>query len=244
MMKKRLLVLASLLALLASGCITIRIETKINKDGSGEKSFVLALDKSVTSMMESVTQESGTSTDDIWASVRDGASSIKGAKIEEYSDDEAEGIKVSVPFGTFEELEALSSSDTFEGADTVTISQDGDITTFNAVVNAADITSGLDEAEGQSLEGFDLGEIEMEYTYAVEVDGKILEYSAQDIATVDGNRVTWDLTQAGSETIELMLKWKPGGGPDLLAILLIAVALGGLALIVAGVILAVRGKQN
>ncbi len=241
-MKIRVLALMSLLALTASGCITIRMETKIEQDGSGTKSVVLALDKSIMSMMESMAQEAGTSTEDIWATAREGAATIEGATVEQYGDDEAEGIQITVPFGSLDELEALSSSDTFQGADTVTVSQDGDTTTLNAIVNVRDITSGLDEAGGKELEGFDLGEIEIKYTYAVEVEGDILEYSPKDIATVEGSKVTWDLTRVSADSVELMLKWEPGGGLDLLVILIIAVALGGLVLVVAGVVLTVRGR--
>lgn len=241
-MKIRVLALVSLLALTASGCITIRMETEIEQDGSGTKSVVLALDKSIMSMMESMAQEAGTSTEDIWATAREGAATIEGATVEQYSDDEAEGIQITVPFGSLDELEALSSSDTFQRADTVTVSQNGDTTTLNAIVNVGDITSGLDEVGGQELEGFDLGEIEIKYTYAVEVEGDILEYSPKDIATVEGSKVTWDLTRASADSVELMLKWEPGGGLDLLIILLIVVAFGGLVLVVAGVVLTARGR--
>jgi hypothetical protein len=244
LVKKRILIAVLLSALLTSGCITIRIETKINKDGSGTKSFVLALDKSVMGMMESMTEESGASTDDIWAAATEGAGSINGATVEEFSDDDSEGIKVSVPFGSLEELEALSGSDAFEGMDTVKVSRDGDITTLNATVSVGDVTSGLGEAGGESLEGFDMGDIDLEYSYAIEIEGNIIEYAPKEIATVDGSKVTWDLTSASTDTVELMLKWEPGGGLDPLLIVLIAAALGGLILVAAGIFLTVRSKEN
>jgi hypothetical protein len=244
MMKKRILVLVSLLTILLSGCITLRIETKIKKDGSGSKSFVMAFDKSVINMLESMADESDASADDIWAGLRAEADAIEGAKVEEYSDDEVEGIKVSVPFADLKELETLSGSDAFEGADVVTTSEDGDTMTLKAVVTAGDLTSQMGEAGGQELEGFDLGEIELEYTYAVDVEGKILEYTPKDIAEVKGSKVTWNLSHVSDETIDLMVKWEPGGGPDMLVILLVAVALGGVILVVIGVMLSVRDRRR
>jgi hypothetical protein len=243
-MNRRVLVLLFALALLISGCITIRIETRINEDGSGTKSFVLAFDKSVMSMMASMAEDSGSSVADFWAEVRDGADTIQGATVEEYSDDEAEGIKVTVPFDSLEELEALSGGDAFEGADVVTVSQDGDTTTLRAVVSLGDITSGLDESAGEGLEDFDLGDIEFEYSYALEVQGEILEYAPEEFAEIDGSKVTWDLTKANADTVELMLKWEPGGGFDPLFLVLALVAVGGLALVVVGVALTIRGKQT
>jgi hypothetical protein len=242
-MKKRALVLIALMVILASGCITIRMETKINQDGSGTKSFILALDKSMMSMIESMAEESGAATEDIWESARAGASSIQGATVEDFSDDESEGIKVTVPFGSLEELVALSSSDAFEGADIISVKKDGDITTLNATITVGDITSELDQASDQSLEGFDLGDIELEYSYAVEVEGNILEYAPKNYASIEGNKVTWDLTQSQADTVELMLKWEPSGGSSIVVILLALGAIGGLALVVIGVILSLRSQK-
>jgi len=243
-MNKRRLIPILLLATLLSGCVTIRIETKINRDGSGTKSYVLAIDKSVMSMMESMAEEAGTSVDDIWETAREGAASIKGARIEEYSDDEAEGIKVTVPFENLEQLEALTASDAFEGADVVTVNRDGDVTTLRATVNVGDLASGFAAAGDESIEGFDLGEIEINYTYAVEIEGKILEYAPKEIAEVQGAKVTWDLSQAQQDAVELMVKWEPGGGLDTLATVLIAVALAAFALILVGIIVTLRGKRR
>jgi hypothetical protein len=242
-MKKRVLVLVPLLVILLSGCITVRVETKIKQDGGGTKSFVLALDKSVVSVFESMVQESGASVDDLWAEARAGAASIKGAKVEDYSDDETEGIKLTIPFKNLDELQALSSSDAFRGTDTVTVSKDGDTMTLKAVVNVGDFASELGEAGGQELEGFDLGEIEFEYTYAIDVEGKILAYSPKNIAEVKGSKVTWDLTQADTETIELIVRWEPGGGPNMIVILA-AVILGLAVLLVgAGIVMMMRSKR-
>lgn len=242
-MRKQTSVLIVLISLLVSGCVSVRVETKIKKDGSGTKAFVLALDNSVMSMLESMAQEAGASTDDIWEAARAGAESIKGAEVQEYRDDESQGIKITVPFGDLTELQALSSSDAFSGSDVVTVSQNGDVTTLKASVRSGDLASGFDEAGGQGLQGFDLGDIEFEYAYIIEVEGKILEYSPQGNAEIQGSKVTWDLTQSTGDATELMIKWEPSGGPDMGVILLVAIALGGAALILFGAILTLRGKR-
>jgi hypothetical protein len=197
----------------------------------------------VVSMIKSMAQESGASIDDIWAKARASAGAIEGARVKDYQDEDVEGIQVSVPFENLDELQALSSSDAFEGADSVTVSNADDTLTLKAVVKAGDLTAGLSEAGGEELEGFDLGEIELAYTYAVEVEGKILEHSPQEIARVEGSKVTWDLSQAGAETVELMVRWKPGGGSNLLPILAAVALVGGVILIASGVVLVIRKRK-
>jgi len=243
-MKKHVMVLLSLLAFLMSGCVTLRLETKIDADGSGTKSLVLAFDKSVMSMMESMAEESGTPVGDLWETARAGAGSIEGATVKDYSDEDSEGIQIVVPFANLEELVALSSSDAFEGADVVRVKRDGDTTTLNATVTVGDVESSLGQAGGESLEGFDLGEINLEYSYIVEVEGEILEYTPKEFATVEDNQVTWDLTRAPTDTVELMIKWKPGGGLDVTVVLLMVIAIGGLGLVGIGIFLSLRGRKT
>jgi hypothetical protein len=243
-MKKPALVLLGLLVILMSGCVTLRLETKIDADGSGTKSLILAFDKSVMSMMESMAEESGTPVGDIWETARAGASSINGATVKDYSDDEMEGIQIIVPFDNLDELVALSSSDAFEGADVVSVQQNGDTTTLNATVTVGDVESSLGQAGGENLEGFDLGEINLEYSYSVEVEGDILDHTPKEFATVEDSKVTWDLTRASTDTVELMIRWKPGGGLDTTVLLLIVVAVGGVALVVIGILLSLRSQRD
>ena len=245
-MNKRVFILISLSAILLSGCMTLRMETKIKEDGSGSKSLVVALDKDAISTLEGMAGED-MDTGDFWEETRKGADLIEGAKVEDYSDDDSEGIRITVPFDNLAELEALSGSDVFEGADTVTVSQEGDTVTLRATVSAGgDLTSGLGEAGGEDLEGMDMGDIEIEFSYSVDVEGKILEHSPADIAKVKGSKVTWDLSQVSSESVDLMVKWEPGssgGESNMLMILLIVIALGGVGLVVVGVLMTVLRKE-
>jgi hypothetical protein len=243
-MIKRVIFPIVLVAVLATGCVTVRIENKINKDGSGTKSFVLALDKSVISMFESMGEEAGATTEDIWETARSGAESIQGATVEQFSDEDREGIRVSVPFASLDELQALSGSDAFEGADVVTISRDGDKTTLRATVDTGDFSSGLGQGDLQGLEGVDLGDIDIEFSYVVEVEGEILEYAPHENAQATENKVTWDLTQSGADAAELMVTWQPGGGLDTTAIVLIVAAAGGVILVGAGAVLTLRDRKK
>jgi hypothetical protein len=246
-MKGRLLVLFVTLTTLIGGCVTVRVETKIEKDGSGSRSFVLALDKSAISMLEGVAQEAGVPMDDIWGTVRADAQAIEGAQVEDYEDDHVQGIRVTLPFASVEELEALTSTEGVEGVegvDVVAVSQDGDVTTLSATVNVGEVAAALTEAGDQNLEGVEFGEIDLHFTYAVEVAGRILEYAPQDTAVVEGSRVTWDLSDVDTAAAELMIQWDSSGASGPPVFLLPIAILITLALAAWGAILIRRGKHR
>ena len=241
-MNKRVFILVSLLTLLLSGCMTVRIETKIKADGSGTKAFVLALDKDTISMVESMSGEE-MSSDDLVEGARETLDLAPGDKVEAYSDGDSEGARVIFSFKNLAELEALSD-EMFEGTETVTISEQGDTVTLRATLSTEDFASELGEAGGQDLQGMDLGDVDFEYTYSVDIEGKILEHSPTDIAKVKGGKVTWDLTQVSTESVDFMVKWEPGSSEsDMLMILLIVIALGGVGLVVVGVLMTVFRKE-
>jgi hypothetical protein len=123
------------------------------------------------------------------------------------------------------------------------VSQEGDTMTLRAVVSIGDLTSDMDQAGGMGME-IAPGDFEMEYTYAVDVQGEILEYSHKDIAEIKGSKVTWNLINASAEQIELTVKWKPGSEPtNMFTYLLIGIVVLGVALIGAGVIITLRPRQ-
>ena len=242
-MKGHLLVLLVTLTTLIGGCVTVRIETKIKKDGSGTRSFVLALDKSVISMLEGVAQEAGVPMDDVWGTARADAQAIEDAQVEDYEEDYVRGIRVTLPFASVEELQALSSGEGVEGIDVVTVSQDGDVMTLSATVKVGAVAAALTEVGDQNLEGFEFGEIDLQFTYAVEVAGRILEYAPQDTAAVEGSRVTWDLSGVDAAAAELMIQWdsNDGSGPPVL--LLLVAILTALVLATWGAIL-IRHRKH
>ena len=59
--------------------------------------------------------------------------------------------------------------------------------------------------------------MDIEFTYSVIVPGVIGNYDPKDSATVEGNKITWDLSQVLLETeadsVALMVQWESGGAP-------------------------------
>jgi hypothetical protein len=243
-MKKRTFVLISLFTLLLSGCITMRVETKIKKGGSGSHTVLVAFDKSAMEALGGVSSED-VGSEEFVAQAQAQVSHIPGAKVEEYKTDELEGVKVSVPFKSFEELERISTKGgLIELFDTVAISHEGDTTTLQgsfSTLAPTDLGEGL---EGFDVENMDLEEMGVEVTYSIEVEGQILSYAPKHNATVKGGKVTWDLVKANPDETALMVKWGPGGGTDMTVVLLAVVAMGGVTLAAVGGLLMIRDRNR
>ena len=59
--------------------------------------------------------------------------------------------------------------------------------------------------------------MDIEFTYSVVAPGMIANYDPKESANVEGNKITWDLSQALLETeadsIALMVQWEAGAPP-------------------------------
>jgi hypothetical protein len=238
---KRKLFLATMLiaALLLTGCITLKIENDIRPDRSGTKSQIIAVDmEAIEGFVQSmgVTPEPGTEEEnpleDSFEELEQKAATVPGATVEEYKDPVTgrEGIKVSAPFANLDELVALSSTEVFGNVDAISFQQSGNSIVMNITVSTSDLSEevsesagegGLEEAtpspEDKAMQQQMLQMMNIEFTYSVIVPGVIADYDPKDSATVEGNRIIWDLSQVLLETeadsVALMVQWEGGGAP-------------------------------
>jgi len=88
-MKKtiKLLILIAIIIITLTGCVSIDYEVEINKDGTGKISYVYAYDKEYLKSMEYSGEEMS-------KDLKENAEE-DGYKVEAYSDNEKEGIKIS-----------------------------------------------------------------------------------------------------------------------------------------------------
>jgi hypothetical protein len=240
MMKKGMFLVTMLVAVLfLAGCITLRIENDIRPDGSGVKSQIIAVDMEA---MEGLAQSMGVTPEpgkeeenpleDSFGELEQKAATIPGATVEEYKDPATgrEGIKVTAPFADLDDLVALSSTEVFGSVDAISFQQSGSSTIMNITVSTSDLSAevsestgegGLEEAtpspEEKAMQQQMLQMMNIEFTYSVIVPGAIADYSPKDSATVEGNKIIWDLSQALLETeagsVALMVQWESGGAP-------------------------------
>ena len=238
-MRKRLLLVTLLVAaLFLAGCITLKIENDIRPDGSGAKSQIIAVDmEAIEGFVQSdVTPEPGAEEEnpleDSFEELEQKAATVPGATVEEYKDPATgrEGIKATAPFANLDELIALSSTELFGSVDAISFQQSGSNTTMNITVSTGDLSEevsasagegGEEEAtpspEEKAMQQQMLQMMDIEFTYSVIVPGVIADYDPKDSATVEGNKITWDLSQAlleiEADSVALMVQWESGGAP-------------------------------
>ncbi len=239
-MKKRLLLVTMLVAaLFLAGCITLKIENDIRPDGGGTKSQIIAVDvEAIEGFAQSMgmTPEPGAEEEnpleDSFGELEQKAAAVPGATVEEYRDPVTgrEGVKVVVPFANLDELVALSSTELFGNVDAIRFQQSGSSTTMNITVSTSDLSNEVSESAGEggpeeatpspeekAMQQQMLQMMDIDFTYSVIVPGAIADYDPKDSATVEGNKITWDLSQAlleiEADSLALMVQWESGGAP-------------------------------
>ncbi len=239
-MKKRLLLVTMLVAaLFLAGCITLKIENDIRPDGGGTKSQIIAVDvEAIEGFAQSMgmTPEPGAEEEnpleDSFGELEQKAAAVPGATVEEYRDPVTgrEGVKVVVPFANLDELVALSSTELFGNVDAIRFQQSGSSTTMNITVSTSDLSDEVSESAGEggpeeatpspeekAMQQQMLQMMDIDFTYSVIVPGAIADYDPKDSATVEGNKITWDLSQAlleiEADSLALMVQWESGGAP-------------------------------
>jgi hypothetical protein len=239
-MKKKLFLVTTLVAaLFLAGCITVKIENDIRPDESGTKSQIIAVDmEAIEGFAQSmgVTPEPGAEEEnpleDSFEELEQEAATVPGATVEEYKDPVTgrEGVKVTAPFANLDELVALSSTELFGNVDTISFQQSDSSTVMTIIVSTGDLSEEVSESAGEGGEGEAtpspeekamqqqmLQMMNIELIYSVIVPGAIAEYDPKDSATLEGNKITWDLSQALLETeadsVALMVQWESGGAP-------------------------------
>jgi hypothetical protein len=239
-MKKKLFLVTMLVAaLFLAGCITLKIENDIRPDGSGTKSQIIAMDmEAIEGFVQSmgVTPEPGAEEEnplqDSFGELEQKAATVPGATVEEYKDPVTgrEGIKVTAPFANLDELVALSSTELFGSVDAISLQQSGSSTVMNITVSTSDLSEEVSESAGEvgeeeatpspedkAMQQQMLQMMDIEFTYSVIVPGTIADYDPKESANIEGNKITWDLSQALLETeadsIALMVQWEAGAPP-------------------------------
>jgi hypothetical protein len=224
-------------ALFLAGCITLKVETDIRPDGSGTKSQIIAVDvEAVEGFAQSmgVTPEPGAEEEspleDSFKELEQKAATVPGAIVEEYKDPATgrEGIKATAPFANLDELVALSSTELFGNVDAISFQQSGSSTMMNITISTSDLSEEVESAgeggeeatpspEEKAMQQQMLQMMNIEFTYSVIVPGVVVTYNPQDSASLEGSKITWDLSRALLETeadsVDLMVQWEGGSAP-------------------------------
>jgi len=166
-----------------TGCVTVNYELTINKDGSGEISYIYAFDKS---MLESL----GITAEDMVYDMQEQAEE-SGYKVESYADDNVEGFKAT------KKVEDVTKDYSLEEAF-------GDDYVKDTDENKIKIEKGMFSTTYSQKAEIDLSELEdmsmygMTITYTINLPAKADKHNA-DEETNGGKTLTWNL-EAGKVT--------------------------------------------
>jgi hypothetical protein len=227
-MFKRIALMTMLSAmLLLAGCITIDITNDIHSDGSGLKIMIIGMDQEALESMQGMAGTPEAEQEDPFADTCEGVEEIPGAKCEPYEEGDIKGVKVTAPFANLDELVALSDYETF-GADEISYEQDGTIVTLHFTVETGNVGEELASESGGMEEGESdeeteemarqiLALMDIKFYYRAIVPGTILDCKPEDNATVENNKITWEIDiLSEEETQEFMVQYDAAGlaGPS------------------------------
>lgn len=222
-MKKTIGIIVSLLIclIMLTGCVNINYEVKVNKDGSGEISYVYAFSKeSLNSLKVSVDEMIGQSKEQ---------AEKNGYKTETYEDEESSGFKASKHINDLEK--EFSLQDAF-GDDYVKDNENNGIKIKKNFLKTEisqnaeiDLTSMKDIATM----------VKMKYTVKLPVDVK-----TNNATNADGKTLTWELNGGEVNKIEYTAV-----GMNVMAILgIVLVVAAVIAIVVVGCIFMKKNKKE
>ncbi len=225
MRRFRFLLATVVVALLATGCIRSDLTVAINDDGSGTYSAIVAFNpKAIGQLAQLGGQDTGGLGKDPCKQIRDSANGNQdklpsGAKVENYSDGDFCGVKITAPFAAGQNpsdaiskalggLDSAGQGFTGIGLDVFSIKKTGAGWQFEATPSGAGTGAGASSSAGdaalakQFLQG-------ASSVVRIKLPGRVVEADSNPDA-IDGDGVLiWNLNLTG-ETRRLKAHTEPG----------------------------------
>ena len=224
MRKLQLAVLSAAFVLLASGCFRSDLTVKVNDDGSGTYTEIVAINpKAIAQLSKSFGEASGASGSETCQQMRDGAKKNQGdlpsgAKVEDYTDGDFCGLKITASFAAGDNpmdqisavlsgLQSDKSTGSGIGFDSFSLSKDGTAWTFSANPSASSgDTTGADVGSSaiakQILQG-------ASNIVRIKLPGRLVEKDSNPDRIADDGTLIWNLNVLG-DTRTLKAHTEPG----------------------------------
>ena len=224
MRKWPVVVLGAVLMLLASGCYRSDLTVKVNDDGSGTYTEIVAINpKAIAQLSKSFGDASGASGSETCQQVRDGAKNNQadlpsGAKLEDYTDGDFCGIKITASFAAgdnpMDQLTAVlsglqdeTSTGSGIGFDSFSLAKDGTAWTFSASPSASSgDTTGADAGSSAIAKQFLQGASNI---VRIKLPGRLVEKDSNPDRIADDGTLIWNLNVLG-DTRTLKARTEPG----------------------------------
>lgn len=175
-----LIILLILMLIMLTGCAQLNYEVEINKDGSGEISYVFGLSKNINSLVSS---------EDAIEEFREQAQE-ENYQVEAYEDENISGFKASKHIKSLNEEFSLQEA----FPDYVTDTEE----------NGIKVEKKLFKNKYSQTAELDLSKVATNYitmTYQIKLPTKVLQTNANEISE-DGKTLKWNLTSGEVNKIE------------------------------------------
>jgi hypothetical protein len=230
-----LVVVAALVAVVATGCLRADVDVRVEGDGSG----TVAVEIYPGDDLARVVGEGKPL--DLERLAKTATAGVDGAEVSRVSDGGDDGVRIEVPFDSYHELSQAATEQTVDGRGIQLFEQfavterSGDTWSLRARVDPSAI-AGQAATLGSTLGGADAVGGDATISFSVTLPGKVTSSNADEES---GGTATWKLD--GARARDLTMDTEPSG-LSLVAIALIGC--GALLLVGAVLVLASRGRTG
>jgi hypothetical protein len=249
----RPILVASLLALLATACIKVDYDITVEDDGSGSLEGILAIDVDSFAGMGEMFGEEAQDTDALCDEFRTGTGLPPNLEVSEYEEDGFCGVRFSGSWAAGDDpaaqIGALLAGDTEEGG------TDGQVTLvedaaggwrFEAPFDSEGLTAEAGAGDLEDMGGMAdqfLGDAS--FRFAITLPGRPVE-GQNNATSVDGNTFEWDIdfTAPPDRFFAQTEPGSPGGGGDGFPWVIVVGLVAGAVIIAAVVLLVRRGAKT
>jgi len=196
-------VVGLLLLMLLSGCMTVQSNTTIANDGSGTNQMSVGFTKEFIEFMQQMDENA----EDPFADIEQDMDDVPpewDATVEPWEDDTYKGVSISTKFTDLAMLETqlnkLLGPDSDEEGDSMfeefTVTQEGN----TVIITTRMVAEGVDESQDLP---FSVDDFKVTWSVAMPT---LESYTEEDIATQDGDRVTWTFPLAVARTYNIEVR--------------------------------------
>jgi hypothetical protein len=247
------------LALLLAGCFRIEVGIRVNDDGSGALSMLMALDVEAFEQLGGGSELGGLDLGENPFADFDESDLPPGASVEEYEEDGFSGVRLTVPFEADDDIASTIDdllASTGDGDDDITslaggdaafeeftLRRDGEGWLFDATVGALN-DSESDDA-GAALLGEGLLELlfaDASFSVRMALPGEVIDHNADE---VDGDELVWNLDLFEDEPRQLRARTGAASGDSNsnTTVIIVVVALLAVAAVATLIVLRARSSR-
>ena len=238
----KLLALAFVM-LLFTGCVKSNVTMKINSDKSMDYTMTIGMSKEIQELAKSNGSEEQADVSSMFSDENKKKAEENGYSVKEFDDGKFNGYTITKHFNNIDELSGDKDYDI-----AINLTNDSDVkifkmekgflsNTYRAKITYSDSKSLSESVEQYNTEEFKKYLEGLEISFNLELPNKAVSNNA---TSVDGNKLTWDLTKFDKDAIEFEFKMTNTNN----VIILVGGICAAVVIIAGVVVLVLKKKKN